>query len=93
MQTNSELPGSDFLSQAGELLGPRGLTSDAEQIAPWLTDWRGRFTGRALALALSTPENLARQKHAGQCRGHTKCAKTPCNRRKKLRPKAHSGQG
>ena len=42
---------STFLSQAAELLGPRGLTGDAEQIAPWLTDWRGRFTGRALSMA------------------------------------------
>jgi len=46
MQANSE-----FLSQAAALLGPRGLTADQEQIASWLTDWRGRFTGRALAMA------------------------------------------
>ena len=42
---------NDFLDQAAALLGPRGLTDDQEQIAPWLTDWRGRFTGRALAMA------------------------------------------
>ena len=46
MQTNST-----FLTQAAALLGPRGLTGDAEQISPWLTDWRGRFTGQALAMA------------------------------------------
>ena len=40
-----------FLSEAAALLGPRGLTTDAELVAPWLTDWRGRFTGKALALA------------------------------------------
>ncbi len=40
-----------FLEQAAALLGPRGLTHDAELIAPWLTDWRGRFTGAALAMA------------------------------------------
>jgi FAD/FMN-containing dehydrogenase len=40
-----------FLSAAEALLGPRGLTRDAELIEPWLTDWRGRFTGRACALA------------------------------------------
>ena len=40
-----------FLAAAAALLGPRGLTTDAELLAPWLTDWRGRFTGRALALA------------------------------------------
>jgi len=40
-----------FLAQAAALLGPRGLTSDPDLMTPWLTDWRGRFTGRALALA------------------------------------------
>ena len=42
---------SPFLAQAAALLGPRGLISDPELIKPWLTDWRGRYTGRALALA------------------------------------------
>ncbi|MEM9500425.1 MAG: FAD-binding oxidoreductase [Pseudomonadota bacterium] len=41
----------DFLSEAAELLGPKGFNSDAEMLEPWLTDWRGRYTGRALALA------------------------------------------
>ena len=41
----------DFLDAAAALLGDRGLTRDAELVRPWLTDWRGRFTGRALALA------------------------------------------
>ena len=40
-----------FLAAAAELLGTRGLTRDPELIEPWLTDWRGRYTGRALALA------------------------------------------
>ncbi|WP_068074182.1 FAD-binding oxidoreductase [Novosphingobium lentum] len=40
-----------FLQQAAALLGPKGLTDDADAMAPWLTDWRGRFTGRALAMA------------------------------------------
>lgn len=40
-----------FLTEAEALLGARGLTRDAELMSPWLTDWRGRFTGRALALA------------------------------------------
>lgn len=40
-----------FLAAAADLLGPRGLTRDPELMAPWLTDWRGRFTGAALALA------------------------------------------
>ena len=40
-----------FLRAAAELLGPRGLTTDPERMEPWLTDWRGRYKGRALALA------------------------------------------
>lgn len=40
-----------FLSEAEALLGPRGLTRDAELMAPWLSDWRGRFHGAACALA------------------------------------------
>lgn len=40
-----------FLSAAEALLGPRGFTRDAELLEPWLTDWRGRYTGKALGLA------------------------------------------
>jgi FAD/FMN-containing dehydrogenase len=42
---------SAFLTEAAELLGPRGLSTDPDLLEPWLTDWRGRYTGRALALA------------------------------------------
>lgn len=49
-----------FLAAAGNLLGPRGLTLDAETMAPWLTDWRGRYTGKALGLASpASTEELA----------------------------------
>ena len=50
-----------FLAAAAALLGERGLTRDPELMQPWLTDWRGRFTGRALALAspASTAETAA----------------------------------
>ncbi len=40
-----------FLVAAAELLGSRGFTRDAELVEPWLTDWRGRYTGAALGLA------------------------------------------
>lgn len=40
-----------FLEEAAALLGPRGWTCDPDVMAPWLTDWRGRFTGAALAMA------------------------------------------
>ena len=45
--TNTET----FLGDAAELLGAAGLSTDPAMLEPWLTDWRGRFTGRALALA------------------------------------------
>lgn len=41
---------TEFLEQAEALLGSRGFTRDPELMDPWLTDWRGRFTGKALAL-------------------------------------------
>lgn len=40
-----------FLSEALAELGPKGITQDEDALSPWLTDWRGRYTGRALALA------------------------------------------
>jgi len=40
-----------FLDEAAARLGPRGLTRDPDLIEPWLTDWRGAFTGKALAMA------------------------------------------
>ena len=57
-----------FLTEASTLLGPRGLTRDADLITPWLTDWRGRFTGAALALAspASTEEVAALVKLCAQ---------------------------
>lgn len=33
-----------------ELLGPKGYSCDPDELAPWLTDWRGRYTGRAAAM-------------------------------------------
>ena len=50
--TSRKPPRADtFLAQASNLLGERGLTRDPDLVAPWLTDWRGRFTGNALAMA------------------------------------------
>ncbi|QUL39325.1 FAD-binding oxidoreductase [Erythrobacter sp. JK5] len=40
-----------FVAAASALLGPKGFSRDADLIEPWLTDWRGRYTGMALALA------------------------------------------
>ena len=46
-----------FLAEAARLLGPKGLTTDPDDMAPWLTDWRGRYTGAARAIA--SPANTA----------------------------------
>lgn len=39
-----------LLDEFESLLGPRGFTREAEAMAPWLSDWRGRYHGRAAAL-------------------------------------------
>ena len=46
-----------FMAEAAPILGPRGLTDDPDLLKPWLTDWRGRFTGRACAMA--SPANAS----------------------------------
>lgn len=57
-----------FLAEARALLGPRGFTSDPDLLLPWLTDWRGRYSGRALAMAspASTAEVAALVRLCGQ---------------------------
>lgn len=42
---------STFVQAAGELLGTKGFTCDPDLLEPWLTDWRGRYTGAALGMA------------------------------------------
>jgi len=45
----SEIP-SALLDEFAALLGPKGFITDQDAIAPWLTDWRGRYRGAAAAL-------------------------------------------
>lgn len=42
---------SAILERLAEIVGPGGVTTNADELAPWLTDWRGRITGQAIALA------------------------------------------
>ncbi|HEU4967493.1 FAD-binding oxidoreductase [Sphingomonas sp.] len=42
----------DFLNALGSALGPKGVTSDSHELGPWSTDWRGRYHGAALAMAM-----------------------------------------
>jgi FAD/FMN-containing dehydrogenase len=44
------------LSELRDLLGPKGFSDDHDTMAPWLTDWRGRYTGNAAALL--SPANV-----------------------------------
>jgi FAD/FMN-containing dehydrogenase len=43
-------PSDTLLRDLEALLGPRGFTRAADDMAPWLTDWRGRYHGAAAAL-------------------------------------------
>ncbi|GLR47775.1 FAD-binding oxidoreductase [Sphingomonas astaxanthinifaciens] len=41
---------ASFIAALTPLLEPRSLVTDAERIAPWLTDWRGRWTGTSAVM-------------------------------------------
>jgi FAD/FMN-containing dehydrogenase len=43
-------PSDALLSELESLLGPRGFSRDPADLEPWLTDWRGRYTGATAAL-------------------------------------------
>ena len=39
-----------ILAEVGSQLGPKAILTDAADIEPWITDWRGRFHGTAKAI-------------------------------------------
>lgn len=39
-----------LIDEARTRLGPRAVVTDPSDIAPWLTDWRGRYHGKARAI-------------------------------------------
>lgn len=43
-------PSASLLDALANLLGPKGFSTDADAMAPWLTDWRGKYRGRAAAM-------------------------------------------
>lgn len=45
----------DLLERLAAALGGGGVATDPAEIGPWLTDWRGRISGRAVAMA--SPRN------------------------------------
>lgn len=48
---------TNTLAPLQNLLGPSGYRDDPDELAPWLTDWRGRYTGKAAAML--SPANTA----------------------------------
>ena len=41
---------NSWFTEAQTIVGPKGITDDPAEISPWLTDWRGRYTGKAAAM-------------------------------------------
>src|SRR3982750_437246 len=41
---------AEFIAEAQRKLGPKAVTTDAQDIAPWVSDWRGRVHGASPAL-------------------------------------------
>ena len=53
-------PSPALLEKIAALLGPKGFTTDVDDLAPWLTDWRGTYHGDAAAmLSPATTEEVA----------------------------------
>ncbi|WP_411342060.1 FAD-binding oxidoreductase [Sphingopyxis sp. J-6] len=53
-------PSPQALDALAGLLGPKGFTTDADAMAPWLTDWRGKYHGAAAAmLSPATTDEVA----------------------------------
>src|SRR3954469_19339113 len=50
-------PSAALLDKLADRLGPKGFTRELAEMAPALTDWRGRYRGSAAALAMpATPD-------------------------------------
>ena len=41
---------ANWLNNMAEIVGSKGFTRSPDEMEPWLTDWRGRYTGKAQAL-------------------------------------------
>ncbi len=56
------------LGELQNILGPKGYSEDADTLAPWLTDWRGRYSGQAAAMLMpqSTKEVAETVRIAGR---------------------------
>ncbi len=41
---------NSWLEKMCSAVGPKGISVDIDDMSPWLTDWRGRYTGKAAAI-------------------------------------------
>jgi FAD/FMN-containing dehydrogenase len=49
-----------LLQRFGSIVGPAGIVTDVNELAPSLTEWRGLYTGRTpVLLAPATPDEAA----------------------------------
>src|ERR1044071_2013665 len=49
-----------LIAEAGQVLGAKGVITDPQEIAPWVSDWRGRVHGASPAiLAPASTEEVA----------------------------------
>ncbi|WP_313394894.1 FAD-binding oxidoreductase [Sphingobium yanoikuyae] len=48
--TEQAIIAQDAIDRFVALLGPKGVITDADDIAPWVSDWRGRYHGKARAI-------------------------------------------
>lgn len=47
-------PSPALLARLADILGPKGFSTDPDVLAPWLTDWRGKYHGKAAAMLSPT---------------------------------------
>lgn len=47
-------PSQQLLNTLADTLGPKGFSADADEMSPWLTDWRGKYHGAAAAMLSPT---------------------------------------
>ena len=51
---------AELIAAARDRLGPKAVVTDARELEPWISDWRGRVHGKALAmLAPASTEEVA----------------------------------
>ena len=54
----------DVIDHFAQALGPKGFTHDESEMAPWLSDWRGIYHGKAAAML--SPRTTAELREASE---------------------------